>query len=194
MSIPTPLRPAIAGLLAALLVISGCGTGESGAEVGATTGSRKAVASARAAADDEMVAAVSTGKGAVPIDMRFALASKPVLSQPLDVTVSITPRSEIERLQVVFQSTDGLSVGGNGNLGPIDNPRVGTPMLHAVTVTPKRDGVLYLSAVALIESDAVSVSRSFAIPIIVGELSDRTPADESAGKPGAASTAEGTTG
>ena len=50
-----------------------------------------------------------------------------------------------------------------------DNPSEGVALTHVVTVVPKREGVFYLGAVALVEGPGGSVARSFAIPIIVGD-------------------------
>lgn len=45
----------------------------------------------------------------------------------------------------------------------------GVPLTHRLTLVPARDGVFSISAVALIDTDRSSVTRTFAIPVIVGE-------------------------
>jgi hypothetical protein len=168
MSMTESARQAVAiALLGGLLACAGCGGGETAAP--ATDGAAAARAARVTVSEgSDMVAAVSSGKGVAPIEVRFDLGAKPVARQPVGVVVSVTPVEKVERLQVVFQGGDGLTVNANGNLGPIDAPKVGTALTQDVTVTPVADGVYYLSAIALIEGDSVSVSRTFSIPIIVG--------------------------
>jgi hypothetical protein len=115
----------------------------------------------------EMVSAVSGTGGDGAVSIRFDLPKRPVLNDTIDITVAIVPRNEIDRLQVVFQSVEGLRVVANSNLGPIEKPKVDAEIRHVVSVTPIKEGVFSLSAVTLIESSATSVSRTYSIPVIV---------------------------
>ncbi|MCC6172510.1 MAG: hypothetical protein IT481_10830 [Gammaproteobacteria bacterium] len=122
------------------------------------------------AAVDGMVAAVSaTGKPGAPVELKFDIAARPELGQPLEVAVAVVPRSaDVGQLRVVFQSNEAVEVQ-SGNEAVQDKPVDGVAMTHTVTVVPRREGVFYLGAVALIEGPGGSVARSFAIPIIVGD-------------------------
>lgn len=122
------------------------------------------------AAVDGMVAAVSaTGKPGAPVELKFDIAARPELGQPLEVAVAVVPRSaDVSQLRVVFQSNEAVEVQ-SGNEAVQDKPVDGVAMTHTVTVVPRREGVFYLGAVALIEGPGGSVARSFAIPIIVGD-------------------------
>lgn len=143
------------------------GDGASANEAGATT------KPAGVNTDKLMVSAVSSGKPGAAVDLKFDLAKRPRIGEPLEVSVVVTARaSDIDSLQVIFQSTDGIQVTGGASLPPQAKPADGQTFSHTVTVVPQRDGVFYLSAVALIESggeSASSVARTFAIPIIVGD-------------------------
>ncbi len=141
-----------------------------------TTATASAKDASEVAAAD-MVVAVGTGKSAVPVEVRFDHAKRPEIGVPLDVLVSVLPTGPVERLQLVFQAQDGLRVTANSNLGPVERPAVGTDIRHVVTVTPRLEGVHTLSAVVLVETSDVSLSRSFAIPLVVVPPTEAAPAD-----------------
>jgi hypothetical protein len=153
-----------------LVTLAACSGEDASQEKSASSARAGSAAALSAVATTDMVAAVGSGKSAAPIEVRFDLAKRPEVGVPLDVTVSVLPVGDVERLQMVFQSLEGLSVTGNSNLGPINQPKVGEELRHVVTVTPQKEGVYYVSAVALIETADVSVSRSFAIPVVVGAV------------------------
>ncbi len=158
-----------AALAAALgVLLSGCAREPAGEPDKAAA---KAVR--KAAADDpvaQMVAAVPSTGSASLIDMRFDLAGRPVAGQLLDVSVALVPSVEsLRSFSVVFQSSEAVEVRAGAQLAFDEPPAVGTAYFHTVSVVPKRDGVAYLSAVVLVDQDGMSVARSFAIPLIVGD-------------------------
>ncbi len=163
----------------AWLAILGCallGACSGGSSKGSDPATKDASASAKAvtaSADANLVAAVASGKPGAAVDLKFDLAKRPRVGEPLEVTVVVTARAaDIDSLQVIFQSTDGIQVTGGAALPPQEKPTDGQSFTHTVTIVPQRDGVFYLSAVALIESGgdgASSLARTFAIPVIVGD-------------------------
>lgn len=120
---------------------------------------------------DGMVSAVSSsGKPGAPVELKFDITARPRLGTPLEVTVAVLPRGAgITQLRVVFQSNDAVEVQSGSEMAVQERPADGVAVSHTVTVVPRRDGVLYLGAVALVEGSGGSVARSFAIPIIVGD-------------------------
>lgn len=157
--------------IAALLLLTACG-GSSPSDRDAAA-DRKSATSADVV-DATMVSAVSSGKPGAAVDLKFDIATRPRVGEPLQVTVAVTTRAaDIDKLQVIFQSTDGIQVTDGVQLPTQERPADGQTFSHVVTVLPQKDGVFYLSAVALVESggDAgSSVARTFAIPIIVGDV------------------------
>ena len=160
-------RSAILAVALALL-LSACAREPAG-------GPEKAAAKAarKAQGDDpvaQMVAAVpSSGAGSL-IDMRFDLAGRPVAGQPLDVSVALVPTvGNLRSFSVVFQSSEAVEVRSGAQLAMDEAPVAGTAYFHTVSVVPRRDGVAYISAVVLVDQEGVSVARSFAIPLIVGD-------------------------
>ena len=154
--------------------LAGCAGGDTPSSTGsdgAAATSTKAETRARAkGAVGDMVAAVSaTGKPGAPVELKFDIASRPELGQPLEIEVAVVPRSaDISQLRVVFQSNEAVEVR-SGNEAVHNRPTEGTAITHMVTVVPKREGVFYLGAVALVDGAEGSVARSFAIPINVGD-------------------------
>ena len=150
------------------LLLAGCAR-ESGGEPGAAAGktARKALADDPVA---RMVAAVPSSGSAGVIDMRFDLAGRPVAGQPLDVSVALVPTvGNLRSFSVVFQSSEAVEVRSGAQLAMDEAPAAGTAYFHTVSVVPRRDGVAYISAVVLVDQEGVSVARSFAIPLIVGD-------------------------
>jgi hypothetical protein len=172
--------------LSLLVLLAACSSGgpsERHATAVASSGAGGDAATAAGSAElaANLVSAVSSGKPGAPVDIRFDIPRRPKVGEPLDIAVAITTRSEgIDELRVVFQSNEGIEVRSGGELVASDRPAVGSTYSHSVTVVPRKDGVFYLSAVALVEAKAGSISRSFAIPIIVG---DAVALSEAASKP-----------
>lgn len=157
--------------LAALLLLTACGgSAPSGKDARADRGA----ADSADAPDATMVSAVSSGKPGAAVDLKFDIATRPRVGEPLQVNIAVTTRAaDIDKLQVIFQSTEGIQVMDGVQLPTQEKPADGQTFSHVVTVVPQKDGVYYLSAVALVESggDAgSSVARTFAIPIIVGDV------------------------
>lgn len=154
------------------MLLPGCAR-EPGAEAAGGSAKPAAKSARKAPADDpvaQMVAAVPGSGGPGVIDMRFELSVRPVAGQPLDVSVALVPSAEnLRSFSVVFQSNEAVEVRSGAQLALDEAPAVGTAYFHTVSVVPRRDGVAYLSAVVLVDQDGMSVARSFAIPLIVGD-------------------------
>lgn len=158
-------------LCAALLALLGCSDANDESAAAAAETAQIAAARRNAAAEtQDMISAVAAGKPGAPIDVRFDVPTKPRVGEPLKIDVAVVPLSAVGRLEVVFQGNDGLSVASDGQLGPLDNPAVGKVLRHTVTVLPQSEGVFMLSAIAMTDGDDASMSRSFAMPIIVGNV------------------------
>lgn len=163
---------AVAPALLGALLLAAC---SDPAEVKIRT---KAPVTAAAASDTEaqpanknLVSAVTTGKPGAPIALKFELLRRPKVGEPLEVAVEVTPEAAgITALQVVFQGGDGLQLRSGGELSATAATAMpaGTPIQHKVVVTPVREGIFYLSAVAVAEG-AGSQARTFAIPVVVGD-------------------------
>jgi hypothetical protein len=117
-----------------------------------------------------MVAAVSSAKAGPPVEMKFALLTRPEVGQVMDLDVAVVPRAPVpESLSVSFQVADGLDIVGGSQLERVDKLEDGTPIRHVVKILPKRDGVFALTAVVSFVEANQDWSRTFSIPVIAGE-------------------------
>jgi hypothetical protein len=143
-----------------------------------------------------MVAAVSAGKGGPPVGLKFELRTTPEAGQPLDVDLVVVPDApDIGRILARFEGGDSLAVVDGGDLEAVDKPASGAIIRHLVRVLPKEDGIFTLNAAVTVDLPTESITRTFTIPVIVGEglpelktttrseLADGAPAAGTGSKP-----------
>lgn len=160
------------GAVAALALI-GCGRlpGLHAAAV-APPPSTAAPKAAPTDSDADLVSAVASGTTAVPISVKFRIGKRPQLGVPLPILLAIipAPTAQIGHLHGAFQADSGLTLQGDHAFDASDL-RAGEPLERQLTVVPQQPGVLNLNATFTLDLDNGSVSRSFAIPVIVGDNS-----------------------
>ena len=161
--------------MTALAALAACSRDAPDANNGATRKASAAViaaAAAKAKAEQhkrELVAGVSSGKPGAPVDLRFELAERPAVGVPLTISIELTPRAAIGRLQATVQGSEGIQLSGDVELETADQPTPDVAVVRKFTVTPTREGVFYISVIAYASEAGSSSSRSFAIPIVVGD-------------------------
>jgi hypothetical protein len=172
------LRPGWLAALAAGLALSicGCGSGDKSAATATPASLKahkpKAVVAAKPGEEDlgEMVAAVSAAKAGPPVELKFALPTRPEVGQVMDLDVAVIPRAPVpDSLSVSFQVADGIEIVDGSQLERVDKLADGTPIRHVVRILPKRDGIFALTAVVSFAASNQDWSRSFSIPVIAGE-------------------------
>lgn len=180
------LAPAmvLAVVLALVLVLAGC---DSEPEQGAATATPSATKTPRKVATDagdpDMVTAFSATRGPGLVDLKFKLTKRPAVGEPVEIELALTPTVALERLFARFQAADGLQIVSGAETEQFDRPAAGVPVKHKMTVTAKTDGIFYVTAVVLADSDKESVARSYSFPLIAGQGLMEAPA-----APAAAST------
>jgi hypothetical protein len=157
--------------------MSGCGSSDPDPTADGQGGTKAKAGKAPPRVRPDMVAAVSASKSPGPIDLRFAVPQAPVVGQPIDIQLSITPKVELERIVARFQATDGLELLRGAETGVLDKPAPGVEIIHTLTVIPKADGIFNITAVVLTDSATDSVARTFSIPLIAGNGVPELPAD-----------------
>ena len=139
---------------------------------GAASKSRRhAAGAAKAGTEDlaEMVAAFTTSRGP-PVELKFTLAHRPEVGQPLDVNVAVVPHAPVpDSLSVTFTVAEGLEIVDGSDLPRMEKLVDGAPIRHVVTILPKRDGIFALTAVVSFSAGNRDTNRTFAIPVIAGE-------------------------
>jgi hypothetical protein len=166
-------------LLAAVLLgcLAACGSADNAS---APTGSYNAKARraqqkllAAKAADGglgDMVAAVSASKAGPKVELKFRVGQRPDVGQPVELDVALFPGLPApDSIAVKFQVPDGLDIAEGADWPQADKPAEGTPLRHTVKLVPRRDGIYALSAVVSVDYANLVATRTFSIPLIVGE-------------------------
>ena len=180
-----------------LLVLNACGGSSNHSAEAAHSAAKKAAASHHGPADpserspQDMVAAVSPGKGGPPVELKFELREAPKAGEALEVDVAVLPDSPaINRLYGHFSGGDDIDLVDGGDLAAVDKPAQGSVIRHQVRVLPKKDGIFTFNATVTVDLADDSVTRTFSIPVIVGDgLADVTSKSDSDTKDAAAGTA-----
>ena len=154
------------------LGLAGCGSSsDSAAKVEArkkTAAHLKIDPSARPTAD--MVAAVTPAKQGPPAELKFELRELPQAGQMLDVDIAVVPDApQILRIYAKFQGGPGLDLVEGAELASVDKPAAGAVIRHIVRVLPKEDGIFTVNATVSVDLPDDSITRSYSIPVIVGE-------------------------
>jgi hypothetical protein len=163
-------RPAVAsGLLAAVAACLAVGCGEKAPDAPAAPADAP---SKRASGPDPtagMVAAVTPGQSGRVADLKFRIGSRPVPGQPVEIELALIPRATTTSVRLIVQGADGLQIRSGQELPTVRGAAPGVPLMHRLTLVPTRDGIFSVAAVALVDTESSSITRTFAIPLIVGE-------------------------
>jgi hypothetical protein len=161
-------------IAALVLGLSGCGSSSS--ESGATAhsdlkkGAPPRVTDPSTRPPDDMVTAVSVGKGGPPVGLKFELRSTPQAGQPLDIDLAVVPNAPaIDRIDGRFHGGKDLDIVDGADLEAVDKPAPGTVIRHVVRLVPKQDGIFTLTATVTVDLETDSITRTFTIPVMVGE-------------------------
>jgi hypothetical protein len=161
-------------MMVAAALLSGCGSSSGSGQDTAATRSKKAHPQAANAPGSlptaDMVAGVSPAKVGPPVQLKFELREAPVPGQLLDVDIAVLPDAPaINRIYAKFQGGEGLDLVEGSDLPAIDKPALGSVIRHVVKVLPKQDGIFTLSAAVSVDLADDSITRTYSIPVIVGD-------------------------
>ena len=195
----TSIRIFLAVAATGLLGLSACSGGSSSqpsadtahSTVKKTGGAHHGPADPSERSPDDMVTAVSAGKGGPPVALKFELRDPPQVGQALEVDLAILPNAAaINRIYAQFTSGDGIDLVDGGSMTAVDKPAQGQVIRHLVRVLPKKDGIYTVNAAVTVDLADDSVTRTFTIPVIVGEgLAEASGKPDNDGKDAAAGTA-----
>jgi hypothetical protein len=167
-------------MLSAAALICGCHAGSDAAraqheaQAGARADAERLAGDAAtvAAADADMVSAVSSVASNTPVSLKFRLNEPPRVGQALRVELALlqAPGLEIESLLLSLQAGEGLQLESDHSL-EFQAPAAGTTHRVAVTLRAQQLGLLNLDATVLVTSRSGSLTRSFSIPLIVAAAS-----------------------
>jgi len=141
----------------------------------------------------DMVGAVATGKaGAGLLQVKFELAARPEVGNPVDVDLVIVPVGDmVDGFAGTLSADDGLEIVSGADIPATAKPAAGTPIHHSFKLRARRDGIFNLQASMTVESGGQSLAPIYSMPIIAGKgLADSgTPAVPRASAPKAPPTA-----
>jgi hypothetical protein len=179
--------------MAALLALYGCGSSSGSADASHSRqkSSHGQVTDPSSRLPADMVAAVSVGKGGPPVGLKFELRSQPQAGQAVDLDIVVLPDAPaIDRIDGKFDGGENLPLVEGGDLATIEKPAQGTVIRHVVRLLPKQDGIFTVTAAVTVTLPNDSITRTFTIPVVVGEglpeltaKSDATDGDSAAGTP-----------
>ena len=162
--------------LASLAVACGGGDEKSAADKAAAptdaagkASQQAAAAAAKAAADDGLANAVAVGKTAAAVDLKYNIAARPALGQPFEVELVLLPRMAADALEVQATGMQGLVVAG-GAEAKFDQVVAGEKYAAKVLLQVMEPGLYYVGVTAKLVNKVQTDSRTFSVPVVVGEL------------------------
>lgn len=151
------------GMLA--LLLSGCGDPAPEVVAPPTVTTQPQRPSIPGAAD--MVSAVTLNGADAPVNLRFALQSRPQLNEPLELQFVLSPSRDIDSAQITFEPSDSVGIAADVLPFNLAHTAAGTGAVQKLVVVPKQSGVLSLTAVVAVDLPTGTMARSFSIPILV---------------------------
>ena len=101
-----------------------------------------------------MVSGVSAAKDDSIIELKFELRDRPQLGQPLQVAIALLPKVPATTMRVTYTSADARSLEATGEPAEFRDVQPGNIYRHELNVVARDNGVYYVSAVVLLDSDA----------------------------------------
>jgi len=113
-----------------------------------------------------MVEAAGQGKSSVPVELKFDIAQRPKVGQPLDIDLALIAQITASPATIQVSGADDVSVAPGTKQFDIASEEAGEVYRHTVNVTPNAEGVVLVSVTVLLKHDEVVDQRVFSIPII----------------------------
>lgn len=166
-----PFGPLMAAVIAMPGFLAGCGDVASSGPVDAAPPTTGAALPSSASGDDS----------GAPLRFDYRIVGNPVAGQPVAVEVTIETVLNDRPILLNYQASEAGSLTfPESQAREIEVVPVAGADLRPVqiTVVPARDGRVYLSILATVETDTGSVRKAMAVPIMVSPA----PLDESSGE------------
>jgi hypothetical protein len=113
-----------------------------------------------------MVQAAALGKSQVPVELKFDVAQKPKVGQPVEINLALIAQVSASPATIRVAGADDVSVAAGGNQFEIPSEEAGAVYRETLSVTPNAEGVLLLNVTVLLKHDELLDQRAFSIPII----------------------------
>jgi hypothetical protein len=113
-----------------------------------------------------MVQAASAGKSQVPVELKFELASRPRVGQPLEINMALISHIDASAASLRVTGAEGFTLGAEGAQLDLPAAQADEVYRHSVNVTPTAEGILVVGVTVSLKHDEVTDQRIFSIPII----------------------------
>jgi hypothetical protein len=160
-------------LLCAVVVVAACNKDSSSAPPAHTVTQVKPKAPAAprpgATAAEQtagMVQAVAQGKSQVPVELKYDIAQRPKVGQPLDIDLALVAQIAASPASIQVTGADDVSIAPSPNQFDIPSEEAGEVYRETIHVTPNAEGVVLLGVTVVLKHDEIVDQRVFSIPII----------------------------
>jgi hypothetical protein len=114
-----------------------------------------------------MVQAAVVGKSQTPpVELKFDLAQKPKVGQPVEINLALIAQVSANPATIQVAGGDDLTVAPGGNQFEIPSAEAGEVYRHTWSVTPNAEGVVLMNVTVSLKHDELLDQRAFSIPII----------------------------
>lgn len=168
-------------VLAGLALVAGCGGERPAGPPAANDAASQAQVFDREEPGLAKAVPVSPGKPGAAVGLSYDLQGRPEVGVAVPLELVFQSGAQVQALQAVITGMDGLALQGELQAG-FEPVSPGQQYRHAITVTPERAGVFYLTVVieALHAGGELPEERTFSIPFVVGDAPvERKPAPAS---------------
>ena len=122
------------------------------------------------------------GKPGAPVDMQFQMAKSPAVGEILEVAVQLVNKIPVGRMTVKYTLPAELESTDAEHLVIFDQLETGSSSAITINLVPQAEGVFYVNLFVSMESEGSVQSRSFAIPVNVGDVEPEKHLKKSPGK------------
>lgn len=129
--------------------------------------------------------AVGSGKPGAAVEIRYDFSGKPAVGSPVEVQIAFIPHAGVDAMEIVINGMEGVTLTGaqSASFTEVEPQK---PYVHTLTVQPDRSGVFYLSVVVTTQIGNQSLSRTFSVPFVVGNVPAQqkaAPQTDASGEP-----------
>jgi hypothetical protein len=112
-----------------------------------------------------MVQAATQGKSQLPVELKYDIAQRPKVGQPLDINLALIAQVTASPATIQVTGADDVAVAGAKQF-EIPAEEAGEVYRETVNVTPNAEGVVLLGVTVVLKHDELVDQRVFSIPII----------------------------
>jgi hypothetical protein len=113
-----------------------------------------------------MVQASAIGKSQMPVELKFDVAQRPKVGQPVEINLALIAQISASPATIQVTGAEDVTVAPGGSPYEIPSEEAGEVYKHTLSVTPTAEGVVLLTVTVVLKHDELTDQRVFSIPII----------------------------